>query len=104
MGFQREVTITQRGRACRLFGQDFISVAQAARHFGISHSFAREIVNGDRHKECDRDDIRRNWVNKHINQMTPEERQRAKEREEANRDEKDNIRKGATWNTSSLST
>ena len=87
MGFQREVTITQRGRACRLFGQDFISVAQAARHFGISHSFAREIVNGDRHKECERDDIRRNWVNKHINQMTPEERQRAKEREEANRDE-----------------
>jgi hypothetical protein len=82
MGFQREVTSTQRGRPCRLFGQDFISIAQAARHFGISHTFAREMIHNDRHKEGDRDDIRRNWVNKHINQMTPEERQRAKEREE----------------------
>lgn len=87
MGFQREVTITQRGRPCRLFGRDFISMSQAARYYNLSHSFTREMVNDGRHKEGDRDDIRRNWVNKHISQMTPEERERAKEKEEANRGE-----------------
>ena len=57
-------TLQQKGVACRLFGKDFKSMADAARYFDISHSWVREIVSRGDHKETDRESIRKNWKNK----------------------------------------
>ena len=40
-----EPTQQQRGRACRLHGKDFKSIADAARHFNVNYSWAAEQVN-----------------------------------------------------------
>ena len=45
-------TVLQTGKACRLFGEDFYSVAQAARHWGISYSWAREMIDKGMHQEA----------------------------------------------------
>ena len=37
----------QKGRRCRLYGLDFDSIAQAARHWGISYSWAIEQINSN---------------------------------------------------------
>lgn len=63
--------MNKTGIKCRLFGIDFISMAQAARYFDISHSYASELVQKGRHIEGPRP-------------MTRAERQRAKEKEQAN--------------------
>jgi len=42
-----EPTQKQKQIQCRLYGKDFINMAEAARHWGISHSWASEqIKNG----------------------------------------------------------
>ena len=46
-----EPTYFQLGKPCRLFGKDFQSVAQAARHWGISYSWAREMIDKGMHEE-----------------------------------------------------
>ncbi len=46
-----EPTIRKRGIPCRLFGKNFYSVAQAARHEGISYSWAKEMIDKGMHKE-----------------------------------------------------
>lgn len=47
-----EPTVFQVGRFCRLFGENFYSVAQAARHWGISYSWAKEMVDNGMHQEA----------------------------------------------------
>ena len=42
----------QKGKPCRLFGNNFDSVAQAARHWGISYSWAREMIDKGMHQEA----------------------------------------------------
>ena len=42
----------QKGRRCRLFGNNFDSIAQAARHEDISYSWAREMINKGMHQEA----------------------------------------------------
>jgi len=39
-----EPTQKQKQVECRLYGKDFINIAEAARHWGISHSWAREQI------------------------------------------------------------
>ena len=46
-----EPTLFQVGKFCRLFGKNFYSVAQAARHWGISYSWAREMIDNGMHQE-----------------------------------------------------
>ena len=46
-----EPTIFQVGKFCRLFGENFYSVAQAARHWGISYSWAKEMIDNGMHQE-----------------------------------------------------
>ncbi len=41
----------QVGVKCKLFGKEFNSIADAARYFNISHSWARECVLNDKHKD-----------------------------------------------------
>ena len=52
------------GIQCRLFGRDFPSVAEAARHHQISHSWARELVHAGKHQNTCRDSVRNNWSGK----------------------------------------
>ena len=40
-----EPTQKAEGRACRLHGKDFKSIADAARHFNVDYSWAAEQVN-----------------------------------------------------------
>ena len=46
-----EPTRIKRGRSCRLFGVDFHSVAEAARYWKISYSWAKEMVHAGRNQE-----------------------------------------------------
>tara|TARA_Y100001938_G_scaffold144127_1_gene218192 strand:- start:208 stop:423 length:216 start_codon:yes stop_codon:yes gene_type:complete len=39
-----EPTVKQRGKACRLHGKDFKSIADAARHWKVDYSWAAEQV------------------------------------------------------------
>ena len=39
-----EPTQKQKQVECRLYGKDFINMAEAARHWGISDSWAREQI------------------------------------------------------------
>ena len=39
-----EPTQKQKQVECRLYGKDCINMAEAARHWGISHSWAREQI------------------------------------------------------------
>ena len=55
-----KVTNSRRGRECRLFGVDFISISAAARYHKISFAWAKEMVNKGIHTECSRDSVRRN--------------------------------------------
>ena len=41
----------KRGRKCTLFGVDFESVAQAARYWKISYSWAKEQIDGGYNKD-----------------------------------------------------
>ena len=41
------------GRPCRLFGKDFISISQAARHYALNYKTVYHFVNGDMHKDTD---------------------------------------------------
>ena len=41
----------QRGRACRLHGKDFKSIADAARYFNVNYSWAAEQVNRGMNRE-----------------------------------------------------
>lgn len=46
-----EPTQKQRGRACRLHGKDFKSIADAARHWKVDYSWAAEQVNRGMNRE-----------------------------------------------------
>jgi len=54
-------SLQQKGVSCRLFGKDFKSMADAARHFDISYTWVREIIARGDHAETDRDSIRKQW-------------------------------------------
>lgn len=41
------------GRPCRLFGKDFISVSQAARHYAIGYKTAWRYVERQQHRDSD---------------------------------------------------
>ena len=45
-----EPTRRKRGRQCTLFGMDFESVAQAARYWNISYSWAKEQIDCGQNK------------------------------------------------------
>ncbi len=70
-----EPTQLQVGKFCRLFGKDFHSVAQAARHWGISYSWAREMIDKGMHleekpKRQIHKGYRSRWRTKHGNSNT----------------------------------
>tara|TARA_Y100000356_G_C11182780_1_gene247792 strand:+ start:489 stop:734 length:246 start_codon:yes stop_codon:yes gene_type:complete len=48
---KHEPTIKVKQRVCRLYGKDFNNIAEAARYWGISYSWAIEQVNAGRNKE-----------------------------------------------------
>lgn len=52
----------KQGINCRLFGRDFVSVAQAARYWRLSYHYAHEMVTAGRHRDTDRDSIRKRWA------------------------------------------
>lgn len=41
---KHEPTQKHKGRTCRLYGKDFRSIAEAARYYGISWTWAREQI------------------------------------------------------------
>lgn len=49
------------GKSCRLFGKDFKSMMEAARHFNISHSWVREMVHKGINQETSRESVRKVW-------------------------------------------
>lgn len=56
-----EPTQKQKGVGCRLFGEDFRSIAEAARHYNITYSWAHQMVTNGRHRDTPRDAIRKTW-------------------------------------------
>lgn len=46
-----EPKVIQKGRACRLGGVDFLSVAQACRYWGLSYSTAMAHVESGKYEE-----------------------------------------------------
>ena len=47
-----EPTRKKVGKSCRLYGKDFRSIAEAARFYGISWTWAREQINNGRNTEA----------------------------------------------------
>jgi hypothetical protein len=47
------------GRPCRLFGVDFISVSQAARHFNMNYKTVWKMVNEESNQDTDYHDYRK---------------------------------------------
>lgn len=58
-------SIKKPGNHCRLFGKDFVSMSEAARHFDISLSWVREMVAKGINEDCDREDVRKHWKKSH---------------------------------------
>ena len=54
-------TITRQGVRCRLFGKDFISISEAARHYDISPSWVREMVAKGINQDVSRESVRKVW-------------------------------------------
>lgn len=50
--------IIQKGRSCRVFGKDYISMSEAARDLNLSISWIKEMVNEGKHTETRREDVK----------------------------------------------
>jgi hypothetical protein len=57
-----EPTQQQKGRACRLHGKDFKSIADAARHWNVNYSWAAEQVSKGWNKEGFPQKYRKSYV------------------------------------------
>ena len=60
---KHEPTQKQQGVSCRLYGKDFRSIAEAARYWKISYTWAREQITQHRHRETKPEVQRRNRTN-----------------------------------------
>ena len=53
-----KVKIKQRQTPCRLYGEDFINMSEAARHFDLSLSWVREMVHKGINQDIPRSETR----------------------------------------------
>lgn len=62
---KHEPTQKQQGVSCRLYGKDFRSIAEAARHWKISYTWARNQIINDYNRDALPDPklLRRNRIN-----------------------------------------
>ena len=61
---KHEPTQKQQGVSCRLYGKDFRSIAEAARYWKISYTWAREQITQHRHRDTKPEVQRPNRINK----------------------------------------
>jgi|TARA_B100001939_G_scaffold122278_1_gene106004 hypothetical protein len=57
-----EPTLKQKQKECRLYGKDFISVAEAARYWSITYAWAAEQVRNGWNQETFPPKARKNYV------------------------------------------
>jgi hypothetical protein len=69
-------TIKKPGRSCRLYGKTFDSIAEAARCFGISYSWAVEQVNNGWNMEDFPKKARRKLLERVNNESSSKEQRR----------------------------
>ena len=50
------------GRPCRLFGEDFISISQASRHYDLSYKRVYLLVSNNLYREGSISDLKRTAV------------------------------------------
>lgn len=54
-------SLKQKGKQCRLFGKDFNSMSEAARHYNISHTWVRQMVKQGYNQDVPRESVRKSW-------------------------------------------